>query len=83
MSDQTHTASPAETFIEFVSAINGHDVEALAALMSLGHLFIDSLGNRVQGAARMEIGWRSYFTMCPDYWIQTDSVISELGTVLV
>jgi hypothetical protein len=82
MSDPPNLESPAETFKKFVVAINRHDGEALAALMSPDHLFVDSLGNRVQGAARMQGGWRSYFAMCPDYWIRIDSLISDLGTVL-
>jgi len=82
MSDEAKTANPAETFKNFVNAINGHDIEALTALMSPDHLFVDSLGNRVRGAARMQVGWRSYFSLCPDYWIQIDSAISEPGTVL-
>jgi len=36
----------------------------------------------MQGATSMEAGWRSYFTMCPDYWIHTDSVIAEGDVVL-
>jgi ketosteroid isomerase-like protein len=75
------TASALGTFRQFVAAINRHDVGALAALMTPDHVFVDSLGNRVQ-AASMEAGWRSYFTMCPDYWIQTDDAIAERGTVL-
>ncbi len=30
----------------------------------------------------MELGWRSYFTICADYWIQIESMISECATVL-
>jgi hypothetical protein len=82
MSDQPNPASPAEIFKNFVSAINAHDVAALAALMSPDHLFLDSLGNRVAGAARMQLGWRGYFAMCPDYRIQIDQLLSELGTIL-
>jgi ketosteroid isomerase-like protein len=70
------------TFRQFVTAINAHDVKAVTALMAPGHVFVDSLGNRVQGAASMEAGWRGYFTMCPDYWIRTDDVMAEAGTVL-
>jgi ketosteroid isomerase-like protein len=82
ISDEANTASPAETFKDFVSAINSHDIAALTALMSPDHVFVDSLGNRVQGAARMQVGWRGYFAMCPDYWIQIERVISELGTIV-
>jgi ketosteroid isomerase-like protein len=71
-----------EAFLQFVAAINAHDVEALAALMSSGHRFVDGLGNSVAGAASMRAGWRGYFAMCPDYWIQVDRSISEGDTVL-
>ena len=80
--DTENTASPVETFRQFVTAINRHDVGALAALMTPDHVFVDSMGNRAQGAASMEAGWRGYFTMCPDYWIRTDEAIAERGTVL-
>jgi len=72
----------AETFIEFAAAINHHDVKALTALMTPEHVFIDALGNRVQGATAMEAGWRGYFAMCQDYWIRIDHVIAEEGVVL-
>lgn len=75
-------AHAAETFHEFVTAINRHDPETLAQLMHRGHLFIDSLGNRVEGARRMQAGWRGYFALCPDYWIQVQQVLSENDIVL-
>ena len=71
-----------ETFERFVAAINRHEVEAVAALMDAEHVFVDSLGNRVQGAAAMQAGWRGYFAMCADYWIRVDQAIAEGGTVL-
>jgi ketosteroid isomerase-like protein len=70
-----------EVFLKFVAAINAHDVEALAALMTSDHRFVDSVGNSVRGAS-MQAGWRGYFAMCPDYWIQVDRSISEGDTVL-
>ena len=69
-------------FEEFVAAINGHDVDALTSLMTPDHLFVDSMGNRVQGGESMRAGWRGYFAMCPDYWIQIRTVLSERDTVL-
>jgi len=81
MPGESH-ASAAATFGKFVAAINAHDPEALAALMTSGHLFVDSVGGRVQGAAPMQAGWRGYFQMCPDYWIRVDKCISEGDTVL-
>jgi ketosteroid isomerase-like protein len=50
--------------------------------MTADHVFVDSLGNRVNGATFMEAGWRGYFAMCPDYRIQTDDVMANGGAVL-
>jgi len=52
---------------QFVAAINTHDVEGIASLMTSDHRFIDSLGTVVEGRDAMREGWRSYFTMVPDY----------------
>lgn len=73
----------AEVVKQWMAAINGHNVMALTALMAADHVFVDSLGNRVDGARSIEAGWRGYFTMCPDYWIRADHVMSEGDTVLV
>jgi ketosteroid isomerase-like protein len=69
-------------FEQFVAAINGHDVDGLTSLMTQDHLFVDSMGNRIQGAESMQAGWRAYFVMCPDYWIQIRTVLSERDTVV-
>ena len=71
-----------DTFMAFAAAINRHDIEALTALMPADHVFVDSMGQRVQGAVAMETGWRGYFAMCPDYWIRTDDVVGDDGVVL-
>ena len=72
----------AEVFEQWIAAINGHDVAALATLMAADHVFVDSLGNRVEGARSMEGGWRGYFAMCPDYWIRVDHLMAEGDTLL-
>ena len=72
-----------EILRQWLAAINSHDVTALAALMAADFAFVDSLGNRVDGARYMEPGWRSYFTMCPDYWIRAEHVMTEGDTLLV
>jgi ketosteroid isomerase-like protein len=71
-----------EILEQWLAAINHHDVTALAALMSADHLFVDSLGNRVEGASSMAAGWRGYFAMCPDYWIRRDHALAEGETIL-
>ena len=70
------------TFMKFAATINRHDVEALAALMTPDHVFVDSWGRRVEGATPMEAGWRAYFAMCPDYWIRADDVVADGSVVL-
>src|SRR5271154_256065 len=82
MSDESNTGSIAETSEQFTTAINGHDVDALTALMTADHLFVDSLGNRGHGVKSMQVGWRAYFTMCRVYWVRIDKSISERATVL-
>ena len=82
MSHLSNVDTAAETFNRFVAAINSHDLAALAELMNSAHLFVDSLGNRVEGSTRMQGGWRGYFTMCPDYWIRIQKLLSDGDTVL-
>ena len=72
----------AEILKQWLAAINDHDVSALTALMATDHVFVDSLGNRVDGARSMEAGWRCYFAMCPDYWIRADHAMAEGETML-
>jgi ketosteroid isomerase-like protein len=71
-----------EIFQQFVAAINRRDVDVLGALMDPDHLFVDSLGHRMQGAEPMRSAWQGYFAMCPDYWIRVDTSIAQDGTVL-
>lgn len=71
-----------DVFAQFVAAINRRDIPALTALMTGDHLFVDSLGNQVRGAQKMEAGWRGYYAMCPDYWIRADRVLVDGATVL-
>jgi uncharacterized protein (TIGR02246 family) len=72
----------ADTVRQFAAAINAHDVDAIAALMTDDHVFVDSLGNRTEGAQNMRAGWRGYLAMCPDYWIRVDVAMPDGATVL-
>jgi|SRR5271165_6494465 len=75
--------SSVEILRQWIAAINDHDVTGIAALMAPDCVFVDSLGNRVESASAMEAGWRSYFAMCPDYWIRADCSITEGDTALM
>jgi ketosteroid isomerase-like protein len=74
---------PAEVVDRWLAAINLHDVDGLTALMADDLLFVDSLGNRVNGAATMKGGWQAYFAMCPDYWVRADTVVADGNTLLL
>jgi ketosteroid isomerase-like protein len=77
MSSPANSGGAVETFLQFVRAINSHDVKSVMALMASDPLLVDSLGNRMSGSPSMEAGWRGYFATCPDYWIQTDDAVAE------
>ena len=72
--------TPQEVAQQFVIAINAHDVEKLAALMTSDHRFIDSLGAAVEGRDAMREGWKFYFSMVPDYNLDINgSFVAEDG----
>jgi ketosteroid isomerase-like protein len=72
-----------EILQRWLTAINHHDVGMLATLMAPAFVFVDSLGNEVQGAAKMTTGWQAYFAMCPDYWVRAHHVVADGPTLLL
>ena len=78
---RTKNVAATEIAQKFVKAINAHDTDGLAKLMSSDHVFIDSLGNRFPASA-MRSGWQEYFTMVPDYWIRVDQIVPA-GNVII
>ena len=75
--------SSREILQQWLTAINVGDVATLTALMASAFVFVDSLGNQVQGAAKMAAGWQAYFAMCPDYWFRADHVMGDAATLLL
>jgi ketosteroid isomerase-like protein len=67
----------------FVRAINRQDPDDLAALMSPGHKFVDSLGNIVEGRENMRKGWMGYFRMVPDYTLAIEETYDNGPVVLL
>jgi ketosteroid isomerase-like protein len=68
----------------FLRAINRQDVDALVALMSPEHRFVDSLGNVVEGREKLREGWAAYFRMVPDYAVAIEETYpSERAVVLL
>jgi uncharacterized protein (TIGR02246 family) len=68
--------------LAFVEAINHQSVEGIADLMTEDHVFVDSLGTRVEGKQRVKPGWEGYFRMVPDYTVVIDETFVE-GEVVV
>ena len=61
----------------FVRAINRQDADALAALMTAEHRFIDGLGNVAEGREKMRAGWSAYFRMVPDYTVAIEETFCD------
>ncbi|MCI0651648.1 MAG: nuclear transport factor 2 family protein [Planctomycetes bacterium] len=61
----------------FVDAINAHDPNGLAALMTEDHGFVDARDKLVRGREAMREGWAAYFSWFPDYRIEVDGLIAR------
>jgi ketosteroid isomerase-like protein len=66
-----------QTVQRFVAHINSHDVDAIAALLTSDHRFVDSLGVVARGREALRGGWRQYFLMVPDYRIDVERVMAD------
>ena len=75
--------NPVDTLLAFFNAINQDDPDRVAELMTEDHVFIDALGNSVNGREKMRAGWRAYFAMCPDYWVSHQDIFHTGNTVAV
>lgn len=68
----------------FVNAINHHSVAGIADLMTEDHVFVDSLGTKIEGKQAMRAGWEGYFRMVPDYTILiTEILVDAAGAVML
>lgn len=68
---------PIAVVLAFLDAINSGDVDKLCALMSEDHLFVDALGNKVQGRESMRKAWTGYFQWFPDYRVSHEEILSD------
>jgi|SRR5579863_4236608 len=72
-----------QTARQLVQQINAHDLEALAALLSADHRFVDSLGVVVCGRDALREGWRQYLRLVPDYHIEVQRLLCEGAHVVL
>lgn len=76
--------TPLDIVRTFIGRINARDVLGLAALMTADHRFVDSLGSVFSGRDAVSEGWRQYFRMVPDYYIDiTQSFADSTDVVLI
>jgi len=61
----------------FVAAVNSGRAEKIVGAMAPDALFIDSLGNRIEGKAALLDGWRGYLRLFPDYRVEIESIFVE------
>lgn len=75
--------NPIQAVLKFEELINAHNPDAICALMTADAAFVDSLGNRVEGAAKLRAAWDGYFKMVPDYSISHSEIFADGNTVAV
>ena len=66
---------------QFVDGINSHDLAALGEAMSVGHEFVDGVGNVIRGRAATLEAWREYLAIFPDYRIEVERVYAGAAGV--
>ena len=72
-----------QVVLNFIDAINEHNVEHICSLMADDHIFIDSHGNKATGKEKMKEGWIGYFTLFPDYTIEIKDVFLKRNNIAV
>ncbi len=67
--------------LDFIEAINRHDVDEMTDLMDENHIFINSHGKETVGKYNMEQGWKGYFEFFPDYTIEVSEIIENESVI--
>jgi len=67
----------AEIVLKFERLINSRRADAVCSLLTEDSVFIDSLGNRIEGVALLRSAWQSYFNMVPDYTIDHSEMFTD------
>jgi ketosteroid isomerase-like protein len=62
--------------LAFITAINAHDVDAIAGLCAEDHQFIDAHGG-VVAADQLRAAWTGYFQFMPRYGIEVETILWE------
>jgi len=68
---------------KFNEAINNRDAEALSALITDNHVFIDSANQSFKGKEKAVETWQGFFDAFPDYKNHFDTLTEKSGLVVV
>jgi len=68
---------PINVVLKFEQLINSRHAEAVCSLLTLDSVFIDSMGNRIEGASKMRPAWEGYFKIVPDYTISHSGILAN------
>ena len=75
--------NPIQTVLKFEELINARNPEAIIGLMTTDAAFVDSLGNRLEGTAKLRAAWEGYFKMVPDYSISHSEIFADGNTIAI
>lgn len=67
--------------LKFEQLIDPGNSRAICSLLTEDSVFIDSLGNRLQGLASLRTAWEGYFKMVPDYTIFHEEIFASGSTI--
>jgi ketosteroid isomerase-like protein len=74
---------PISVVLKFEQAINSRSADAVCALLGPDSVFVDSLGNQIEGADKMRSAWEGYFKIVPDYAISHSDIFANGEIVAV
>ncbi|MBZ5523873.1 MAG: nuclear transport factor 2 family protein [Acidobacteriia bacterium] len=77
------SVTSAEIVLKFERLINTRSADAVCSLLTEDAVFVDSLGNRVEGLALLRSAWQSYFKMMPDYTIDHSEIFTDGDRVAI
>lgn len=77
------SADPISVVLQFEEAINSRNPDAVVSLMTDDSVFVDSLGNKIQGTAKLKAAWAGYFKMVPDYSVSHTDIFGDGNIVAV
>ncbi|UCE18457.1 MAG: nuclear transport factor 2 family protein [Gemmatimonadota bacterium] len=66
-----------EITLNFIDAINTHNMGKLTDLMTDDHIFVDTLGRRLRGKEKIHEEWQKFLDVFPDYMVSVTDMIQR------